>query len=482
MAASPKPRMLVVDDEPGLRDMLAILFRREGLDVTLAPGFKAGCDAVTHALEPYAVVLTDLLMPDGSGLDLLSHVKKRAARTEVIMMTAHGGLDTAIDAMKRGAYDFVSKPFAANELRVLVQKALEKRDIVAENETLRAKLGREHGREVIFRSEAMRRIFDLTQSIARARTTVLVTGESGTGKERIARAIHEASDRRDKPFLVVNCGAMPEALIEAELFGHERGAFTGAVSSRLGLFREAEGGTVLLDEVGELAPATQVKLLRVLQERKVRAVGATAEVGIDVRVLAATNRNVEDDVKSGRFRQDLYYRLNVIRVDVPPLRGRREDVRPLADHFLRQCAAEQGKDIHVIAPDALRALEGYAFPGNVRELENVIERAVALAKGSTIGLGDLPPELAGAASQPTPELVGLPEGGCNLDDVINEVERRLVLQALERSGGVRTQAAKLLGVTLRSLRYRLQKHSIGDASDDAMDSEPTSESNVETPR
>src|SRR5277367_3124738 len=268
MAPASKPRLLVVDDEPGLRDMLAIMFRREGLEVTLAPGYKTGCDAVTHAPEPYAVVLTDLMMPDGSGLDLLSHVKKRTARTEVIMMTAHGGLDTAIDAMKRGAYDFVSKPFAANELRALVQKALEKRDIVTENETLLARLGREQGREVIFRSEGMRRVFELTQSIARARTTVLITGESGTGKERIARAIHEASDRRDKPFLV-------------------------------------------------------------LQERKVRGVGATAEVPIDVRVLAATNRNVEDDVKSGRFRQDLYYRLNVIRVDVPPLRGRRDDIRPL---------------------------------------------------------------------------------------------------------------------------------------------------------
>jgi two-component system, NtrC family, response regulator PilR len=483
MATAPKPRILVVDDEPGLRDMLAILFRREGFEVTLAPGYKTGCDAVTHAPEPYAVVLTDLLMPDGSGLDLLSLVKKRTARTEVIMMTAHGGIDTAIDAMKRGAYDFVSKPFAANELRALVQKALEKRDIVSENETLRAKLGRELGREVIFRSEGMRRVFELTQSIARARTTVLITGESGTGKERIARAIHEASDRRDKPFLVVNCGAMPEALIEAELFGHERGAFTGAVATRLGLFREAEGGTVMLDEVGELAPATQVKLLRVLQERKVRGVGATAEVPIDVRVLAATNRNVEDEVKSGRFRQDLYYRLNVIRIEVPPLRGRREDIRPLADHFLRQWAAEQGKDIHVISPDALRALDAYAFPGNVRELENVMERAVALAKGSTIGLGDLPPELAGAASQPTPSLVGLlPDAGCNLEEVLGEVERRLVLQALERSGGVRTQAAKLLGVTLRSLRYRLQKHAIGDASDDGADSEAALESHVDTSR
>jgi two-component system response regulator PilR (NtrC family) len=480
MAPAAKPRILVVDDEPGLRDMLAILFRREGLDVTLAPGFKTACDAVMHAPEPYGVVLTDLMMPDGSGMDLLSLVKKRTARTEVIMMTAHGAIDVAIDAMKRGAYDFVSKPFAANELRALVQKALEKRDIVVENEALRAKLGREQRRDIIYRSEAMRRVFDLTQSIARARTTVLITGESGTGKERIARAIHDASDRREKPFLVINCGAMPEALIEAELFGHERGAFTGAVTSRPGLFRDAEGGTVFLDEVGELALATQVKLLRVLQERKVRSVGATAEVAVDVRVVAATNRNVEDDVKAGRFRQDLYYRLNVIRVQIPPLRDRREDVRPLADHFLHQWAAEQGKEINVISPDALRSLEAYAFPGNVRELENVMERAVALAKGPTIGLGDLPPELAGAASLPSPGLVDLPDAGCNLDDVMGEVERRLVLQALERTGGVRTQAAKLLGVTLRSLRYRLQKHAIGDENDD--EGEPSSESGIEIPR
>ena len=475
MADASKPRILVVDDEPGLRDMLAIMFRREGLDVTLAPGFTTGRDAVLHAPEPYAVVLTDLLMPDGNGLDLLTLVKQRTARTEVIMMTAHGALDTAVDAMKRGAYDFVSKPFATTELRALVHKALEKRALVAENEQLRAKLGREQGREVVFRSEGMRRIFELTQSISRARTTVLITGESGTGKERIARAIHEASDRRDKPFMVVNCGAIPEALIEAELFGHERGAFTGAVASRLGLFREAEGGTVLLDEIGELPTATQVKLLRVLQERKVRSVGGTHEVPIDVRVLAATNRNVEEEVRSGRFRQDLYYRLNVIRVEVPPLRGRKDDIRPLAEHFLKQCSAEQGKDIRGLSPDALRTLEGYDFPGNVRELENVLERAVALAKGVTIGLGDLPGELAGAASQATPELVVLAKDGCNLDEVLGEVERRLLLQALERSGGVRTQAAKLLGVTLRSLRYRLQKHALGDAGDADDDLEPPSQ-------
>jgi two-component system response regulator PilR (NtrC family) len=472
---APKPRILVVDDEPGLRDMLAILFRREGFDVTLAPGLATARDAVGNAPEPYAVVLTDLLMPDGNGMDLLTLVRQRTAHTEVIVMTAHGGIETAIEAMKRGAYDFVTKPFATNELRALVHKALEKRAIIAENERLRAQLGREHGRELLGQSEAMRRVLDLVARIANGKTTVLVTGESGTGKERVARAIHEQSDRRDKPLLVVNCGAIPEALMEAELFGYERGAFTGAVATRLGIFREAEGGTVMLDEVGELAPALQVKLLRVLQERKVRGVGVSAEVPVDVRIVAATNRRVEDDVRAGRFRQDLYYRLNVIRIELPPLRERREDVRPLAEHFLARCAAEHNKDIRGFAPDAIRALESYAFPGNVRELENVVERAVALATGHIIGLGDLPRELAGAAAQPTPALVGLPLDGCNLDEVLGEVERRLLLQALERSGGVRTQAAKLLGVTFRSLRYRLQKHAMdaGEVGEDTSESERT---------
>ncbi len=475
--------VLVVDDEPGLRDMLGMLLRREGLVVTLAPGFAPARDALLHAPEPYAVVLTDLLMPDGSGMDLVSLAKQRAARTEVIVMTAHGDVDTAIEAMKRGAYDFVTKPFATSEVRALVQKALEKRAIVAENERLRAQLVRKSGPELLGHSEAMHRILDIVQRIAHARTTVLITGDSGTGKERIARAIHEAGDRHDKPFLVVNCGAIPEALIEGELFGHERGAFTGAVASRLGIFREADGGAVLLDEIGDLPLPLQVKLLRVLQERKVRGVGSANEVPVDVRVLAATNRNVEEEVRAGRFRQDLYYRLNVIRIELPTLKERREDIRPLAEHFLLRCAAEQNKDIRTLSPDAFRALEAYPFPGNVRELENVIERAVALASGQTIGLGDLPRELSGAASQPTPALIGLPEEGCNLDDVLGEVERRLLLQALERSGGVRTQAAKLLGVTLRSLRYRFQKHALGDGGDD-VDSDPSvpSGESVDTPR
>jgi two-component system response regulator PilR (NtrC family) len=460
-------RILVVDDEPGLRDMLAILFRREGLDVVLAPGFKTASDAVTHAPEPYAVVLTDLLMPDGSGMDLLSLVKRRTARTEVIVMTAHGDIDTAIEAMKRGAYDFVAKPFATNELRALVHKALEKGALYAENVRLRAQLGRERYSDLLGQSEGMRRLLDMVQRIAAARTTVLITGESGTGKERVAKAIHLQSERRDRPFVVVNCGAIPDALIEAELFGHEKGAFTGASSARPGMFRAAEGGTLLLDEIGDLPLGLQVKLLRVLQEKLVRGVGSSTEVPIDVRVLAATNRNVEEDVRSGRLRQDLYYRLNVIRVEVPPLRERREDIRVLGEHFLARCAAEQNKDVRALSPDALRALEAYSYPGNVRELENVVERAVALAQGPTLGLGDFPREVSGAASQTMPSLVALPEEGCNIDEILGEVERRLLLEALERTGGVRTQAAKLLGVTLRSLRYRLQKHSLGADEDDS---------------
>ena len=466
------PRVLVVDDEQGLRDMLSILLRREGYDVTLAPSFTTGCEAAEGAPTPFDLILTDLMMPDGSGLDVLSRAKARDATTEVIVMTAYGALDTAIDAMKRGAYDFVTKPFATSEIRALARKALERRSLATENEALRAQVERGKPMGILGHSAAMKRVLDLAQRVADGKTTVLITGESGTGKERIARLIHELSDRKDKPMLVVNCGAIPEELMESELFGHEKGAFTGATQRRLGIFREAEGGTVLLDEVGELAPQLQVKLLRVLQERKVRGVGASQEMPVDVRVLAATNRNVEQDVKDGKFRQDLYYRLNVIRVELPPLRDRREDIAEIAEHLLRRCAAEHKKTITGFSSDALRALDAYDFPGNVRELENVIERAVALAQASVIGLGDLPHEVVGRVASASPELLTLPESGCDLDQVLGEAERRLILQALERTGGVRVQAAKILGVSLRSLRYRL--HKLGVATAEDVDDDPQS--------
>jgi two-component system response regulator PilR (NtrC family) len=467
-------RVLVVDDEPSLREMISILLRREGLDVTSAPGFLAAKTLIASAPSPFALVLTDLVMPDGSGLDVLTFAKERNPATEVIVMTAHSTVDAALDAMKRGAYDFVAKPFQATELRLLVLRGVEKSAIVRENERLRAILAAERPEdplEQLGRSPAMRQIADLIRRVAPSRTTVLITGESGTGKERIARAIHASSDRANKPFLVVNCGALPENLMESELFGHEKGAFTGAAGRHAGLFREADGGTLLLDEIGELPPALQVKLLRVLQERRVRPVGGTQEIAVDVRLIAATNRDVEKDVAAGRFRNDLYYRLNIIRVEVPPLRQRTEDVPLLVDGFVHRFASEQAKEIRGLSPDALRALLGYDFPGNVRELENAMERAVALSQGPVIGLGDLPQAMAGTAAAPSSALLLLPERGCELDAVIAEAERRLILQALDRTGGVRTQAAKLLGITFRSLRYRLAKLGIDAAEGDSADDE-----------
>jgi len=465
----PPIKLLLVEDEPGLRQMLEILFRREGYSVVSAPGCKAALDAIASATQPFPAIVSDLSMPDGSGLDVLAAAKSRSPSTEVILVTAHSTIENALAAMRSGAYDFVAKPFESAELAALVGKAIEKQAIVVENQRLKAHLSRIASTEVLGKSVAMRNVLELATRIAAAKTTVLITGESGTGKERVARAIHDRSERAKGPFVVVNCGALPEALMESELFGHEKGAFTGASSKSLGIFREADGGTVLLDEVGELPLSLQVKLLRVLQERSVRPVGAPHEVPVDVRVLAATNRDVEADVASGKFRQDLYYRLNVIRLTLPPLRERLDDVPLLAERFIQRFAAEMGKEVVGFTPDGLRALTAYRYPGNVRELENVIERAVALSGSRVIGLGDLPESISGHASAPAQSLLDLPAGGLNLDDVLNEAERRLLIAALERTGGVRKRAAELLGVTFRSLRYRLKKQGLSDDDEDEGD-------------
>jgi two-component system response regulator PilR (NtrC family) len=457
----PPVKLLLVEDEPGLRQMLEILFRREGYAVVSAPGCRVALDAIASAPQPFPVIVSDLSMPDGSGLDVLAAAKGRSSLTQVILVTAHSTIENALTAMRSGAYDFVAKPFDAQELAALVSKAIEKQSLVAENQRLKAQLSRIASGELLGKSAAMQKVLDLATRVATAKTTVLITGESGTGKERVARAIHDRSERAAAPFLVVNCGALPEALMESELFGHEKGAFTGAASKSLGLFREADGGTVLLDEVGELPLNLQVKLLRVLQERSVRPVGSAVEVSVDVRVLAATNRDVEADVAGGKFRQDLYYRLNVIRLNLPPLRERADDIPLLAERFIQRFAAEMNKDVVGFTPDGLRALTAYRFPGNVRELENVIERAVALAGTRVIGLGDLPETISGHAAAPSPSLLELPREGLNLDNVLAEAERRLLVAALEQSGGVRKRAAELLGITFRSLRYRLQKQGLG---------------------
>ncbi len=474
MASRPSnpPRVLIADDEPGLREVLSVTFSRLGLQATVMPGARAAIEALSQSPQPFSLVVTDLVMPDGSGLDVLRAAKARTAATEVIVITAHSTLEAAIDAMHHGAYDFVAKPFSPAELSAIAQKALEKVALISENQRLRAAAPpADPMRELLGTSAQMAPVLELVDKIAKMKTTVLITGASGTGKECVARLLHEKSDRAQGPFLAINVGALPEHLIESELFGHEKGAFTGATNKSPGLFRQADGGTLLLDEVGELPLALQVKLLRVLQDRKVRPVGGTEEAPVDVRVLAATNRDIESEIRAGRFREDLYYRLNVIRIELPALAKRDGEAMRLADKFVRRFAQELGKDVRGLSPDALRAIDAYPFPGNVRELENMMERAVALASGLMIGLGDLPASVSGLAASPSPMLASLPEAGCVLDDVLGELERRLILQALERTGGVRKPAAKLLGLTFRSLRYRMAK--LGLAPSDELDSADT---------
>ncbi|TVQ97220.1 MAG: sigma-54-dependent Fis family transcriptional regulator [Deltaproteobacteria bacterium] len=454
--------ILIVDDEPSLRDMLALALEERGHVVREAAGVQQARRALAGGRVD--LVLTDLKMPDGSGLEVLEYARGRDGSTQVILMTGYATADTAVEAMKRGALDYLTKPFPSmNALLAQVEKALEVSRLAQDNLALREALSERRGfGDLVGRSATMKRLYELVGRIAPTRTTVLITGESGTGKELLARAIHRTSDRAAAPFVPVNCGAIPETLIESELFGHVKGAFTGAQAAREGLFRSAHGGTLFLDEVGELPPATQVKLLRVLQERTVKRVGAEREEEVDCRVLAATNRDLREQVESGAFREDLYYRLNVIELRVPPLRDRREDIPLLARHFVQRFAAEMGRDITDIAPDAMEALLAHRFPGNVRELENLMERAVTLELDRRVTLASLPPTLQarGGGSAPTPLL--LPDAGVSLDAVLAEVEQNLLRQALERTGGNRTEAARLLGITFRSMRYRLAKHDMDD--------------------
>ena len=445
--------------------MLQILLRREGYRVDVVDGVHAAREQLGSA-DPYDVVITDLVMPDGTGMEVLDAVRARSADTQTLMITAYATTGQAVEAMRRGAYDYVQKPFRNHELLATLEKALEKRAIVAENQTLREQVkARWSEGQLIGKSPAMDRLRDLVKRVANATTSVLITGESGTGKEMVARALHFQSPRAEAPLVVLNCGAVPENLIESELFGHVKGAFTGATSAKEGLFRAAAGGTLFLDEVGELPPALQVKLLRVLQDRKVRSVGGSTEVEVDVRVLAATNRDVESEVDAGTFREDLFYRLNVIRIVVPPLRERAEDIPVLADYFLQKHAALQGRRLS-FSPEATRWMAQQSFAGNVRELENMVERGVTLALGDMVEREDLgdthPSKKPGNAPR-------IPEGRFDLDEYLMQVEKELLLRALDQAGGVRKKAAELLGMSFRQFRYRLAKHispEVGDAAAD----------------
>ncbi len=453
--------VLVVDDERSMREFLEILLAKQRHEVTSEASLSGALTRVAEA--EFDLVITDLRLGRESGIDVLKAVKATWPATEVVMVTAFATTENAIQAMKLGAYDYVLKPFKVDELKLVVEKALEHRSLVAENRVLRHRVGaRLHGEAIIGRSAAIEEVRQLVAKVAATRTTVLVLGESGTGKEVVARAIHELGGRREQPFVAINCGAIPEGLIESELFGHEKGSFTGATEQKPGLFEVAGSGTLFLDEVGDLPPQVQVRLLRALQERKIRRVGGNGDIAIGARIVAATNRDLGEEVRAGRFREDLFYRLNVIQLRMPPLRERREDVPLFLAHYLERFSAEIGKPSVRLSPEAERLLSAYAYPGNVRELANVVERAVTLCEGDVVEPRVLPPAVRHAEPAVAAEAATkLPDTGLDLQAHLDAIERRILEQALERAGGVKTEAARLLSLTFRSLRYRLAKFGIG---------------------
>jgi two-component system response regulator PilR (NtrC family) len=467
-----KPRILVVDDEPSMRDVLRIVLRRDGYDVVVAENGKQAIAILQQ--QPVDLLLSDIRMPDISGVEVLRTAKTVNADIVAFMMTAFASTDTAVEAMRLGAVDYFTKPFSMDELRFKVRQHLEASRLRQENVLLKRALNTSYSfANIIGRSEAMLDVFKMIETIARTSSTVLITGESGTGKDMVARAVHYNSLRRDHPFVALNCGAVPETLLESELFGHMRGAFTGADTNKKGLIEVAERGTIFLDEIGEMNATMQVKLLRVLQDRRYRRLGGTEEVEADIRVIAATNQDLHKLVADGRFREDLFYRLNVIPIHLPPLRDRREDIPLLAEHFLAKYAGQMEKPIRTISHAAQELLTAYAWPGNVRELENAIERAVALEQTPAILPETLPPHVrpgpvsvarqtSPAATMPDRAVEGLPDlgEGFDLEARGEEFYRHYIALALDRAGGVQTKAAELLGMSFRSFRYYAKKFNI----------------------
>jgi len=455
-------KILIVDDEQSMREFLAILLKRQGYEVEAAESGEVALPLIASAA--FDVVLTDLWMGKVTGLDVLRHAMDHSPGTQVVMMTAHGTTETAIEAMKEGAYDYLTKPFKNAAVTVVCAKAAEKAALVRENFQLKRQIAEQgHFEDIVGRSATMKRVFEMIARVARTRTTILVCGESGTGKELVARAIHARSAVAAGPFVAVNCGAIPAELLESELFGHVKGAFTGAGRDRPGLFQAAEGGTLFLDEIGELPLGMQVKLLRVLQEKRIRRVGEAREMDVDCRIVAATNRDLRQMVESNTFREDLFYRLNVIQLDLPPLRERKEDIGPLIQHFVHKYSTDHGKVFLGLTEEAARILFNYPFPGNIRELENIIERMVTLESGEWLSKDVLPYHMMQEQSfNQLADDLEIPEDGLDLEGMVERLERNLLMKALERSGGVRKRAAELLGISFRSIRYRLDKYGIGD--------------------
>jgi len=448
-----KSKILVIDDEPGIREFLEIMLHKSGYLVeTVADGLKA-IDKIESDLFDLAVV--DIQMPVMNGIEVLKKINEKSPETSVIMITAYASHETAIEAMKLGAYDYITKPFKIDEIKLVIKNALEKKRLERENLRLKRELETKFGfGHIIGRSPELLRVFELIKRVSELNVNVFIVGESGTGKELVARAIHYSGTRRDGPFVAVNCGAIPETLIESELFGYKKGAFTGALRDKKGLSEIANGGTLFLDEIAELSRHLQVKLLRVIEEKKIRPLGGTETADIDVRIIVATNKNIEEEVAKGNFREDLFYRINVIKIALPPLRGHREDIPLLAVHFINKYSKEMGKDIRGVSPKALGILENFSYPGNVRELENIIARCVALETSNLIQAETLPNLLGGK------DLLDLEtsfSSNAGLDRVLGNVEKQMIDNALKTTDGNKSEAAKLLGISLRSLRYRLEK-------------------------
>jgi two-component system response regulator PilR (NtrC family) len=449
-----------VDDERSMRELLAIVLRREGYEVLLAENGRAAIELLER--EPVDLLISDIKMPDLSGVDVLRAAKKIDQDILGIMITAFASTETAVEAMRLGACDYLSKPFDIDLLKMKVREKIENRQLKQENLQLKRTLGLSHQfSNIIGRSETMLGVFKMIETVARTNSTILLTGESGTGKGLVAQAIHFHSLRREKPMVSLNCGALPENLLESELFGHMRGAFTGADSNKKGLLEVAERGTVFLDEIGEMSAVLQVKLLRVLQERRFRRVGGLEEQQADIRVIAATNQDLTRLVAEGRFREDLFYRINVIPIVLPPLRDRREDIGLLAEHFLAKYNEQTGKEITGISHESMALLMEHDWPGNIRELENVLERAVALEPTPTILPDSLPPsirsDLPRASNAP---VEALPDSGFDLEAHVKEIERGYIAEALKRAGGVQVKAADLLGMSFRSFRYYVKKYNL----------------------
>ncbi len=456
-------RILVVDDELSMREFLSILLEREGYQVEVAGSAEDALRQMETSL--FDLVLSDVNMPGLGGIELLSRIKKISPETGVLMITAFSAAEQAVEAMKLGAYDYISKPFKIEEIKQLVKNALEKQGLKRENILLKKDVQeRDSFCGIIGKSQKMRELFDMIQKVANSMSSVLVLGESGTGKELAARSVHTCSPRKSKPFVAVNCGAIPENLIESELFGHKKGSFTGAVSDRPGLFEQAEGGTLFLDEIGELPLLLQTKLLRVLQEREFKRVGCSITRKSDVRIICASNRDLESQVRENSFREDLFYRINVVQLLMPPLRERIEDIPLLVEHFCRKYQAGGQAAPATVTSAALKALMNYSYPGNIRELENCIERSLILDP-LVISESNLPKQMLVSKVACLSEDIDIPEEGLSLEPLLEDLEKKYLLKALERTGGAKKKAGELLGMSFRSFRYRLAKFGL-DSGDE----------------